>query len=72
MKKNMIVAFLLGCTIFSAGVKDIIKRNNMVIENERKQRELEKRQKELERSDFGKEPQIIDSAGEVADNGRKK
>ena len=67
----MIMIFLLGSMVFSAGVKDIIKRNNTVIENERKQRELKERQKELERQDFGKEPQIIECADEAADNSQK-
>ncbi len=71
MKKKIIMAFLLGSIVFSAGVKDIIKRNNMVIENERKQRELEERQKELERQNFGKEPQIIEGADEAAENSQK-
>ena len=65
MKKSIILAFLLGSIVFSAGVGDIIERNNAAIENERRQQELERRQRELERENFGKEPQIIDGTDEV-------
>ena len=66
MNKSIILAFfLLGSIVFSAGVGDIIERNNAVIENERRQQELERRQRELERENFGKEPQIIDGTDEV-------
>ena len=65
MKRKIIAVFLLGSIVFSAGVGDIIERNNAAIENERRQQELERRQKELERENFGKEPQIIDGTGEV-------
>ena len=65
MKKKIIAVFLLGSMAFSAGVGDIIERNNAAIENERRQQELERRQKELERENFGKEPQIIDGTDEV-------
>ena len=65
MKRKIIAVFLLGSMVFSAGVGDIIERNNAAIENERRQQELERRQKELERENFGKEPQIIDGTGEV-------
>lgn len=71
MKKKIITAFLLGSMVFSAGVRDIIKRNNVIIENERKQRELEKRLKELERENFGKNPQILDTFHETANNSQK-
>ena len=59
MKRKIIAVFLVGSMVFSAGVGDIIERNNAAIENERRQQELERRQKELERENFGKEPQII-------------
>ena len=65
MKRKIIAVFLLGSIVFSAGVGDIIERNNAAIENERRQQELERRQRELERENFGKEPQIIDGTGEV-------
>ena len=65
MNKSIILAFLLGSIVFSAGVGDIIERNNAAIENERRQQELERRQRELERENFGKEPQIIDGTDEV-------
>ena len=65
MKKKIITVFLLGSFLFSAGVEDIIERNNAAIENERRQQELERRQRELERENFGKEPQIIDGTDEV-------
>ena len=48
MKRKIIAVFLLGSMVFSAGVGDIIERNNAAIENERRQQELERRQKELE------------------------
>ena len=65
MKKRLVLAFLLGNIVFSAGVGDIIERNNAAIENERRQQELERRQRELERENFGKEPKIIEDSGEV-------
>ena len=65
MKKKIIAVFLLGSIVFSAGVGDIIQRNNSAIENERRQQELERRQKELENENFGKEPKIINDTGEV-------
>ena len=65
MKKKIIAVFLLGNIIFSAGVGDIIERNNAAIENERRQQELERRQQELERENFGQEPKKIDETGEV-------
>ena len=65
MKKKIIMIFLLGSVVFSAGVEDIIERNNAAIENERRQQELERRQRELERENFGKEIQIKDDTGEV-------
>ena len=65
MNKSIVLAFLLGSIVFSAGVGDIIERNNAAIENERRQQELERRQRELERENFGKEPQIIDDTREV-------
>ena len=65
MKKKITAVFLLGSMLFSAGVGDIIERNNAAIENERRQQELERRQRELERENFGKEPQIIDGTDEV-------
>ena len=65
MKKKIIAVFLLGSIAFSAGVGDIIQRNNSAIENERRQQELERRQKELENENFGKEPKIINDTGEV-------
>ncbi len=65
MKKKIIAVFLLGNIVFSAGVGDIIERNNAAIENERRQQELERRQRELERENFGKELQIIDDTGEI-------
>ena len=65
MKKKIITVFLLGSFLFSAGVEDIIERNNAAIENERRQQELERRQRELERENFGKEIQIKDDAGEA-------
>ena len=65
MNKSIVLAFLLGSIVFSAGVGDIIERNNAAIENERRQQELERRQRELERENFGKDPQIIDDTGEV-------
>lgn len=55
----------MGNIVFSAGVGDIVERNDAAIENERRQQELERKQKELERENFGKEPQIIDETGEV-------
>ena len=65
MKKKIITVFLLGSFLFSAGVEDIIERNNAAIENERRQQELERRQRELERENFGKEIQIKDDTGEA-------
>ena len=65
MNNNIILVFLLGSIVFSAGVGDIIERNNAAIENERRQQELERRQRELENENFGKEPKIIDDTGEV-------
>ena len=65
MKKKIIAVFLLGSIVFSAGVGDIIQRNNSAIENERRQQELERRQRELENKNFGKDPKIIDDSGEV-------
>ena len=37
MKRKIIAVFLLGSIVFSAGVGDIIERNNAAIENERRQ-----------------------------------
>ena len=65
MRRKVLIILILGSMAFSAGVGDIIERNNAAIENERRQQELERRQKELERENFGKEPQIIDGTGEV-------
>ena len=55
MRKKAIAIFLLGNLLFPAGVRDVIDRNNSIIENQRRQEELERRQRELEREDFGKE-----------------
>ena len=65
MKKRLVLAFLLGNIVFSAGVGDIIERSNSAIETERRQQELERRQRELEKENFGKEPRLIDGTDEV-------
>ena len=65
MKKRLVLVFLLGNIVFSAGVGDIIERSNSAIETERRQQELERRQRELEKENFGKEPRLIDGTDEV-------
>ena len=65
MKRKIVVIFILGHMIFSAGVIDTIDRNNANIENERRQQELERRQKELENENFGKEPVIVEPDEQV-------
>ena len=65
MKKKIISIFMLSSMIgnmaFSAGVRDVIERNNSVIENQRKQEELERRQRELEKENFGKDIKPVET-----------
>ena len=61
MRGKVIAIFLLGSFIFAAGVRDVIERNNSVIENQRKQEELERRQRELEKEDFGKDVKPVET-----------
>ena len=65
MKNKIIGIFILGSMLgnmaFSAGVRDVIERNNSVIENQRKQEELERRQRELEKENFGKEVKPVET-----------
>ena len=65
MRRKVLIILILGSMAFSAGVGDIIERNNAAIESERRQQELERRQQELERENFGQEPKRIDETGEV-------
>ena len=61
MRRKVTAIFLLGNFLFAAGVRDVIERNNSVIENQRKQEELERRQRELEKEDFGKDVKPVET-----------
>lgn len=65
MRRKILSLFVLGNMMFSAGVGDIIERNNAAIENQRRQEELERRQRELEKETFGKEPKFVEDDGQV-------